>query len=213
MLSIFSCVIHLYVFFGEMSVQFFGPFFDLVFVVLALSCISCLYILEINSLSVVLFATIFSHSEGCLFTSKVSQLYTHVSTLFRFYSQRGHYRVLTRVLRVVQQVFISYVCYIYQCVYVSPNLPVYPSPLRCGYFDERQWEVCPQGHNGWQGSLSRHLKKQINPDHQCVTHIIMQASYIHKDCVNENVQEIIVGPFYNCIVYVNLANSIDMSSS
>ena len=29
---------------------------------------SCLYILEINSLSVVSFAIIFSHSEGCLFT-------------------------------------------------------------------------------------------------------------------------------------------------
>ena len=29
---------------------------------------SCLYILEINSLSVALFAVIFSHSEGCLFT-------------------------------------------------------------------------------------------------------------------------------------------------
>ena len=28
----------------------------------------CLYILEINSLSVVSFAIIFSHSEGCLFT-------------------------------------------------------------------------------------------------------------------------------------------------
>ena len=29
---------------------------------------SCLYILEINPLSVALFANIFSHSEGCLFT-------------------------------------------------------------------------------------------------------------------------------------------------
>ena len=29
---------------------------------------SCLFILEINSLSVVLFTIIFSHSEGCLFT-------------------------------------------------------------------------------------------------------------------------------------------------
>ena len=38
------------------------------FVFLALSCISCLYILEINPLSVVSFAIIFSHSEGCLFT-------------------------------------------------------------------------------------------------------------------------------------------------
>ena len=38
------------------------------FIVLALSCMSCLYILEINPLSVVPFAIIFSHSEGCLFT-------------------------------------------------------------------------------------------------------------------------------------------------
>ena len=35
---------------------------------LVLSCMSCLYILEINSLSVDSFAIIFSHSEGCLFT-------------------------------------------------------------------------------------------------------------------------------------------------
>ena len=37
------------------------------FVFLALSCMSCLYILEINPLSVVSFAIIFSHSEGFLF--------------------------------------------------------------------------------------------------------------------------------------------------
>ena len=37
------------------------------FIFLELSCRSCLYILEINSLSVASFA-IFSHSEGCLFT-------------------------------------------------------------------------------------------------------------------------------------------------
>ena len=38
------------------------------FVFLAFSCMSCLYILEINPLSVVYFAIILSHSEGCLFT-------------------------------------------------------------------------------------------------------------------------------------------------
>ena len=38
------------------------------FVFLELSCRSCLYIFEINSLSVALFAIIFSHSEGYLFT-------------------------------------------------------------------------------------------------------------------------------------------------
>ena len=37
------------------------------FVFLILSCRSCLYILEINPLSVASFANIFFHSEGCLF--------------------------------------------------------------------------------------------------------------------------------------------------
>ena len=38
------------------------------FVFLVLICLSWLYILEINPLSVVSLAIIFSHSEGCLFT-------------------------------------------------------------------------------------------------------------------------------------------------
>ena len=38
------------------------------FVFLVLSCMSCLYILEINPLSIVSLDIIFPHSEGCLFT-------------------------------------------------------------------------------------------------------------------------------------------------
>ena len=38
------------------------------FIFLELSFRSCLYIFEINSLSVASFAIIFSHSKGCLFT-------------------------------------------------------------------------------------------------------------------------------------------------
>ena len=38
------------------------------FVFLISTCMSCWYILETNPLSVVSFAIIFSHSEGCLFT-------------------------------------------------------------------------------------------------------------------------------------------------
>ena len=38
------------------------------FIFLELSCRSCLYIFEINSLTVALFAIIFSHSESCFFT-------------------------------------------------------------------------------------------------------------------------------------------------
>ena len=46
----------------------FSHFLIGLFVFLVLSCMSCLYILEINHLSVVPFAILFSHSEGCLFT-------------------------------------------------------------------------------------------------------------------------------------------------
>ena len=49
--------------FKSFSYFFIGPYAFLV-----LSCMSCLYILETNPLSVVSFAIIFSHSEGCLFT-------------------------------------------------------------------------------------------------------------------------------------------------
>ena len=47
---------------------FFSQFLIGLFVFLVLSCMSCWYILEMNPLSVVSFAIIFSHSEGCPFT-------------------------------------------------------------------------------------------------------------------------------------------------
>ena len=47
--------------------RFFACFLIGLFIFLVLSCMSCLYILEINSLSAVSFI-IFSHSEGSLFT-------------------------------------------------------------------------------------------------------------------------------------------------
>ena len=82
-------VTHLYVFFGETSLQVPFPLFDRVvclFVcfLLVLSCMSWLYILEINSLSVVSLAIIFSHSEGCLFTLfVVSFVVQKLSSLLR----------------------------------------------------------------------------------------------------------------------------------
>ena len=63
------------------------------FVFLALNCMSCLCILEINSLLVVSFTIIFSHSEGCLFTLLIasfamqkllSLIRPHLFTLFLF---------------------------------------------------------------------------------------------------------------------------------
>ena len=43
---------------------------------LLLSCMSCLYFLEINPLSFVSFAIIFSHFEGCLFTLSVGRFWS-----------------------------------------------------------------------------------------------------------------------------------------
>jgi len=47
--------------------RLFSHFLIGLFVFLVLSCMSCLFILEINPLSVS-FAIIFSHPEGCFFT-------------------------------------------------------------------------------------------------------------------------------------------------
>ena len=56
------------------------------FIFLVLSCMSCLYILEVNSLSVASFAIIFSHSEGCLFTLLiVSFIVQKLLSLIRFH--------------------------------------------------------------------------------------------------------------------------------
>ena len=46
----------------------FSHFLIGLFVFLVLTCMSCLYVLEINLLSVISFTIIFSHSEGWLFT-------------------------------------------------------------------------------------------------------------------------------------------------
>ena len=52
----------------------FSHFWIGLFVFLVLSSTSCLYILEINPLSAVSFAIIFSHSEGCLLTLLIISL-------------------------------------------------------------------------------------------------------------------------------------------
>ena len=53
---------------GKCLFRSFSHFLTRLSVFLALSCMSYLYILEINPLSVASFAIIFSHFEGCLFT-------------------------------------------------------------------------------------------------------------------------------------------------
>ena len=59
---------HPYVFFGETPSYRSSAHFSIgSFGFLRLSCMSCLYILEIKPLLVSSFATIFSHSVGCLF--------------------------------------------------------------------------------------------------------------------------------------------------
>ena len=85
MLSIFSCVC--YPSMSSLEKCLFSSLAHFLigsFIFLILNCLSCLYNLEINSLSVVSFSIIFSHSEGCLFTLLiVSFIVQNLSRLIR----------------------------------------------------------------------------------------------------------------------------------
>ena len=54
------------------------------FAFLVLTCMGCLYILEINLLSVVSFAIIFSHSEGCFLTLLIVSFAIYCAKAFKF---------------------------------------------------------------------------------------------------------------------------------
>ena len=68
-LSIFSCASwpSVCLLWRNVLFQSSADFFPLIVYFLILSSMNCLYILEINPLSVISFENTFSHSEGCLF--------------------------------------------------------------------------------------------------------------------------------------------------
>jgi len=68
---------------GKCLVRSFAHFSIVMLAFLLLSCISCLYILEIKPLSVASFEAIFSHSVSCLFVFLVSFMVQNLVSLIR----------------------------------------------------------------------------------------------------------------------------------
>ena len=89
MFNTFSCTCWLSVFFGKISIQVFCLFklcWMVIIIFLILSCISSLCILDINPLSIISFANIFSHLVDCVFIlSVVPFAVQKLSSLIRSY--------------------------------------------------------------------------------------------------------------------------------
>ena len=86
---LFTCLLATYMsslekcLFRSLALFFFS---NRLLIFLVLSCVSCLYILEIISLSVASFAIVFPHSEGCLFTFLiVSFIVQQLLSLIRYH--------------------------------------------------------------------------------------------------------------------------------
>ena len=103
----------------EKCLYVFSPLFDAVVCFLVLSCMSCLDILEINSLTIVSFAIIFSHSEGGLFTllivsfavkKPLSLIRSHLFTFVLFYYSRRWVIEALALISVIE-------CSAYVCLY------------------------------------------------------------------------------------------------
>ena len=79
---------------------------------------------------------IYTHIHIYIHTHTYTHTYVSIFFFFRFFVHKGH----SRFHCAIQNILFSYLFYTLWCIYVNPNLPIYPSSPDNAYLELDIWQ-------------------------------------------------------------------------